>query len=181
LEEVEPLHIALLAITPEDQRHVPFERCFDYEPGIEFYNTTETFRILSERGIAATGLADRHDLGYFRAMQDFTVLMLALPRGDGVLVRSFRFAQERVIEGFIISNGFRCDSLVNWLNLVRVISFPDNAFIFADGTRYLGRTPRWVQLTPGVHQIQVETLQEVIGAQKIKLPGKIELLFKKEK
>lgn len=177
--EPDDLHVAYIRVEPEDPRHADMEKCFDYEPGIHFYDTTETFRLMSDRGINADGLADKRDLGTFRKLNDFAALIISIPRGDGVLLRSFRFGQQRVVEGFMPTNSLNCKALFNWLNFLLVVSFPDNGYIFVDGA-YMGRTPRWVAMLRGTHTVRAETLERLIAEQKVTIPGKIQVTLSRK-
>jgi hypothetical protein len=171
--------VAYLSLTPDDERHPDLQKCFDYEPSIQFLNTTETYRLFKERGIASEGLVDQKSLSTFRKLRDYNVLLLSIPRGGGALIRSFRLQKEQVIEGFIAKDALRCDSLFNWLNFLKVVSYPDNAYIFAE-RRYFGRTPRWIELMPGEHEIRVESIEAFIAKQRVTIPGKIQLLLRAE-
>lgn len=175
------LHIALLLESPNDERHSALDSCFAYEPMIEFYDHVDTHRIFQARNLSTNHIEKRNELSYFKDLQDFNILLLAMPKDDGVVLRSFRFKQGRVIEGFIAKGKLNCQALFNWMNWVKVLSIPDNAHLFLDDKIYLGKTPRWVELAPGNHLLQAETWEEYIGKTQVDLPGKIEVMIQKKR
>ncbi len=171
-----PIHLAFVKSNPGDQRNVELAACFAYEPGIEWYGSVETYRFLRERQIAARGIQDIREPRHFAAMKDFDLLLVAVPRGRGILLRSFYPKQQRLSETFVATGKVNCEELYRTLGLLKVVSFPDGAHIFVDG-RYYGISPRWVQLAAGRHQLRLESFDGKIGEQEVLLPDQVQIVI----
>ena len=179
-KEPDAIHVAYLAVDGKDKRHFDIASCFQGEPGIEWYTTAETYRLFRDRSIPPQNIEDVRQILPLRNMNDFTFLLMALPRGRTVVLRSFRFQLGEVVESLVPLKNFGCESLYRWLNLIKVQSFPDGAYVFEDES-YLGKTPRWLNLSPGSHNLHIEGLNGFVRKESVEIGKQVVLTVQPKK
>ena len=173
------IHIGYVQSSNENNRWQPnFADCFAHEPGVEFYNSTELFRLLRERNLPIEFLTVDRDLSRAKALSDFSSVLVSVPRAKGIMLKGFLFHQNKYKESFLAPTTNYCQDLYRWLGYYHIVSFPDNAFIFVNG-EYVGQSPHWIQLKPGRHKIRLETYSQLLGEREITSPAKEhQMLFK---
>lgn len=176
----EPLHIAHVDYTKPKQWTPDFAACLNYEPGIEWYNSYDTFRLIRDRKINPAPFRNAKTTQPLLRMQDFDFILVTLPRGEGAVVRSFRFGTGTVAESYVTARSFSCTKLYRWLNLTKVFSIPDRAFLFVD-RRFRGLTPRWQALPDGNYTLRAETYDDLVGELALTIPGPTNVTIKHKK